>query len=381
LKIAIFGPAYPFRGGIAQFSGVLAQALRAGGHEVTLVNFKKQFPKFLFPGTTQFDDSPTALKPESLRTFTLWNPLTWWRTARAIRDTNPDLILVAWWMPFFGAGYWAVAKLLGRAYRQRICYLLHNVIPHERRPGDLFFSKLALNSATSYLALSRAEERALKRHFPVVPAARIHYSPHPIYDNYVIFSGTQDEARAALGIRAERLLLFFGFIREYKGLDTLIRALPEILESYPDTQLAIVGEFYQDRQIYDQLIDALLVREAVIIHEGYVSGDDVGRWFAAADVVVLPYKSATQSGIVPIAYALNMPVITTNVGGLPEVVSEGKTGFTVPPEDPHALAQAVEKYFATGGRPVFEKHVTEEALNFSWEAMVAKLQTIVDELK
>lgn len=381
MKFVIVGPVYPFRGGIAQFSGVLTTALRKAGHEVVLINFRKQFPKLLFPGKTQFDDSPHALKLESKRVFTLWNPWTWIRSARAIRDEQPDLILFAWWMPFFGLGYWAVARLLGSAYRQRICFLLHNVIPHERRPGDLFFTKRALGTSAHFIALSRAEERELTRLFPTIPAAKVHYSPHPIYDNYLKYTGTQAEARQYLGIKAPRLLLFFGFVREYKGLDTLIRALPEIVENDPDIQLAIVGEFYQERKIYDQLIDGLMMRDSIIIHEGYVGGHDVGCWFAAADVVVLPYRSATQSGIVPIAYALDMPVITSNVGGLPEVVVEGKTGFTVPPEDPHALALAVAAYFNAGGRPVFEPNVTAEAFNFSWESLVNKMQAIVDEIK
>lgn len=381
MKIAILGPAYPFRGGIAQFSGVLARSLKAAGHDVTLINFKKQFPKLLFPGTTQFDESPQALKLDSVRVFTLWNPLTWLATARAIKRVQPDLILFAWWMPFFGSGYWAVARLLGAHYRKKLCYLLHNVIPHERRPGDLFFSKLALRTPRAYLTLSRAEEREIHKWFPAIPAECIYYSPHPVYDNYTKFAGSQGEARAQLQIKAKRLLLFFGFVREYKGLDTLIKAMPAILQNDPDVQLAIVGEFYQDRKRYDDLIDSLHVRDSIILHEGYVGGDDVGRWFAAADVAILPYKSATQSGIIPIAYALTMPVITTNVGGLPEVVSEGKTGFTVPPDDPPALAQSVQRYFAMGGRPVFETHVAAGAFAFSWEAMVEKLQTIVDDLQ
>ena len=182
MKIVLFGPAYPFRGGIAQFSGVLFQALQKAGHEAHAVNFRKQFPGLLFPGKTQFDDSPQALKIPTERVFTLWNPLSWIRTAKAIRKHDPDLIAFMWWMPFFGLGYWAVARLLGKRYRSRILFVLHNVIPHERRFGDVFFSRLALNSAQFYLTLSRAEEHELRQLFPKVEPDRIRYSPHPSYD-------------------------------------------------------------------------------------------------------------------------------------------------------------------------------------------------------
>jgi D-inositol-3-phosphate glycosyltransferase len=376
VKIVIFGPAYPFRGGIAQFSGVLATSLRRAGHDVTLVNFRKQFPKFLFPGTSQFDESPQALKLDSVRTFTLWSPLSWWRTAREIKRANAELILCAWWMPFFGAGYWAVARLMGAKQRSRLCYLLHNVIPHERRIGDLQFSRLALGSATRYLALSQAEEREMRAQFPAVAADRIYYSPHPIYDCYAKFDGSSAEARAKLKIDARKLLLFFGFVREYKGLDILLRALPEVRKRDPEVKLAIVGEFYQDRGIYERLIDETGARDAVIVKDSFVGGDEVGVWFAAADCVVLPYRSATQSGIIPVAYALGTPVITTNVGGLGEVVQDGAAGFVVPPEDSAALAGAVARFYAAGGRAAFEANVQREAHRFSWEGMVETIERI-----
>ncbi len=376
VKVVIFGPAYPFRGGISQFSQVLARSLSQGGHEVKLVNFKKQFPKILFPGTTQFDEKAQAHAISTERVFTLWNPLTWLETARAIRRYEPELILFAWWMPFFGVGYWAVAKLLGKLYRGRLVFLLHNVIPHERRFGDVFFSRLALNQSRSYLALSRAEEKEMHRLFPQVPKGNIYYSPHPLYDNYAPYKGSQADARRELGLTSSRILLFFGFVREYKGLDVLLRAMPQIRQRYPDLTLAIVGEFYQDRAKYDDLIRDLKIESAVLVHSGYVSGNDVGTWFAACDVVVLPYRSATQSGIVPIAYALSTPVITTDVGGLGEVVLHGTTGFVVPPEDPVALAEAVGQFYEKGGRPAFEQSVKSHQKDFSWETMRTMIEKI-----
>ncbi len=373
MKIVLFGPAFPFRGGIAQFSGVLYQSLLKAGHEVHLVNFRKQFPKLLFPGTTQYDESPQALKLPSERTFTLWNPLSWLRTANAIKRHKPDLIGIMWWMPFLGFGYWAVAKLLPKTYRTRIVYVLHNVIPHERRFGDVFFSRLALNSAQFYLALSKSEEQEMRRLFPRVAPERIKYSPHPIYDCYAPFSGDRAAAQKQIGVEAEHLLLFFGFVREYKGLDILLRAMPEILKGDPKLKLVVAGEYYEHRAKYDELITSLGIAGSVVIRDRYISGDEVGAYFAAADCVVLPYRSATQSGIVQVAYALDMPVITTNVGGLAEVVQDDVTGFIVPPEDPHAIADAVHKFYRRGSRPAFVANVRRESQRFSWDALVETL--------
>lgn len=370
MRVVLFGPAYPFRGGIAQFSGVLFQAMQKAGHEVHAVNFKKQFPKLLFPGKTQFDDSPQALKIPSQRTFTLWNPFSWINTARAIEKHDPDLIVFMWWMPFFAPGYWGVARLLRKKYRRRIVYILHNVIPHERRGGDVFLSRLALNTANYYLALSQAEEREMRRLFPHVKLERIRYSPHPVYDSYAPFRGTREAAQEHIGTKAEKLLLFFGFVREYKGLDILLRAMPEILKDDPNLKLVIAGEFYQDRAKYHQLISSLGIEHAVIVHDRYLSGDEVGAYFAACDVVVLPYRSATQSGIIQVAYALDVPVITTNVGGLAEVVKDGVTGYLVPPENPTAVAEAVRKFYRHGGKSAFSENVSRESKRFSWEALV-----------
>jgi D-inositol-3-phosphate glycosyltransferase len=378
VKIVLFGPAYPFRGGIAQFNAVLYQSLLKAGHDVKVVNFRRQFPKFLFPGKTQFDDSPQALRIPSERTFTLWNPFSWFTTARAIRKHNPDLIAFQWWMPFFGIGYRGVACLAGKKYRSRLAYILHNVIPHERRIGDAFFSRLALNAGQFYLALSQTEEHEMRRLFPRVPPEHVRYSPHPSYDCYTPFAGDRAAAQKHIGVNAERLLLFFGFVREYKGLDILLRAMPDIIRFDSRIKLVVAGEFYQDRSRYDTLITSMGIAEHVTIHDRYLSGDDVGAYFAASDVVVLPYRSATQSGIIQVAYALDMPVITTDVGGLKEVVTEGVTGFVVPPEDPAALAGAVRRFYDAGGRSAFEENVRRESRRFSWDALVETLTGFAD---
>jgi D-inositol-3-phosphate glycosyltransferase len=376
VKIVLLGPVYPFRGGIAQFSGVLAQALEKAGHTVTAVNFRKQFPKLIFPGKTQYDDSPQALKIESERTFTAWNPCSWRKTARAIEARDPDLIVAAWWMTFFGPGYWGVAKWLKKKYRSRIVYLLHNVAPHEKRFGDVFLSRLALKTANGYLCLSRAEEALFHRLFPEVSAERVVYSPHPIYDCYTKFEPGQAAARQKLGLDTARVILFFGLVRDYKGLDLLLRAMPGILRNEPSTKLVIAGEFYSSRAETDALIKELGIGASVLVHDRYIGADEIGMYFAAADCVVLPYRSATQSGIIQMAFALDTPVITTNVGGLAEVVDDKVNGYLVPPEDPAAVAEAVKKFYAAGGREAFEENVRLKAQSYSWEALVKKLEEL-----
>lgn len=380
MKIVLLGPAYPYRGGIAQFNGVLASALERAGHEVALVNFRKQFPRILFPGKTQYDESAPPLSLPSERTFVAWNPWSWRRTAREIERHQPDLILVMWWMPFFGPGYFGVARCLSRAYRKRLLYVLHNVVPHERRPGDRFLSKLALGTARFFVPLSRGEEKQLRRMFPDLASNRVKFSPHPLYDCYRRFDGDQAAARRTLEISAEWLLLFFGFIREYKGLDVLLRAMPAIRERVAGVKLAVVGEFYQDRKTYDDLIRDLDIADSVLIRDQYVSGDDVGVYFAAADSVVLPYRSATQSGIAQIAYALGTPVITTDVGGMSEVVRDGVSGYVVPPENPAALADAVTRFFAAGGRSALEAGVRAEAQRYTWERMVEVIESFMESM-
>jgi D-inositol-3-phosphate glycosyltransferase len=371
MKIVLLGPAYPYRGGIAQFLGVLAESLQTAGHEVHVVNFKKQFPRLLFPGKTQYDESPERKPLESARTFVAWNPLSWLRTAKEIARHDPDLILVAWWMPFFGLGYWGTAKALPRKYRNRIQYLLHNVVPHERRIGDLFLSRLALNTSTYYIPLSKAVEKDLFEWFPKIPPSNVKFSPHPIYDCYPPFAGDQTAARQQLELdKNSKLLLFFGFIREYKGLDIVFRAMPSILKNNPGTKLVVAGEFYQDRGKYDDLIQQLNIGDAVIIRDGYITAEAIGTYFAAADCVVLPYRTATQSGIIQIAYALDMPVITTDVGGLAEVVMDGVTGLVVPPENPERIADAVTTFYAKGGRAAFLENIRRERDRYSWHGLV-----------
>lgn len=367
MKIVIVGPAFPFRGGIAETTNSLSAALTARGHDVVIAGFRKQFPKLLFPGKTQFVENKTARDLPAENLLVPWNPLSYWRTAKFISAQKPDLICFKWWMPFFGKAYFWVAKFLDAKYQSRIAYVCHNVIPHEKRFGDTMLSKMALGRSKYFLTFSRNEAQELRELYPNCPQENIRFTPLPLFDRYDEFTDGQHAARAKLGLEAKKLLLFMGLIRQYKGLDILIRAMKEIVARDPEIKLVVAGEFYEDQHKYDALIDELGLREHVIVRPGYVPANEIGTYLAAADVNVLPYRSATQSAILVLAYAHGCPVITTNVGGLSEVVDEGKTGYVVAPEDPAAIVNGVTKFFSTGGRATFEPNVRAMAERFSWD--------------
>jgi D-inositol-3-phosphate glycosyltransferase len=370
MKIALVGPAYPLRGGIAQYLAILYQKLGEQGHEVKFVSFIKQFPEWLFPGKTQLEHSKDVIDVHPVPRFAPLGMRSWWRTYREIKAFDPDIVVFKFWMPFFGPGYWAVQRWVRKHTRAKVVYILDNVIPHERRPGDKCFTRLAFSQTDYFLAQSRAVEKDFFTWFPKIERRREAFSPHPVYDCYPAFEGTQHEARKAAGLATDgKLLLFFGFVRHYKGLDLLLRALPEIRKQQPDTKLIVVGEFYEKREDYEKLIAELRLADAVTIRDDYCPNEKVGEYFAAADAVVLPYRSATQSGIIQVAYALGMPVITTDVGGLGEVVADKVTGLIVPPEDNAALVNAVLEFYRRGGKSAFAEAVRREAAKFSWDAL------------
>jgi glycosyltransferase involved in cell wall biosynthesis len=374
MKIVLVGPAYPLRGGIAQFLAILYQKLTADGHEVHFVSFIKQFPNWLFPGKTQMETSQDVIDVHPVPRFAPLGMRSWWRTYREIRRIDPDLVVFKFWMPFFGPGYWAVTRWLKKNTRAKVVYILDNVIPHEHRPGDKLLTRFAFAHVDGFIAQSRAVETDLFTWFPGLNRAQEKFSPHPIYDAYPAFTGTPAEARKAAGVPANgKLLLFFGFVRHYKGLDLLIRALPELRRTIPDLHLMVVGEFYEWRADYDSLIREMGLEGAVTIRDDYCPNEEVGKYFAAADALVLPYRSATQSGIIQICYALQTPVITTDVGGLGEVVFDGVTGLIVPPENQSELVGAVKKFYDLGGRAVFEENIRREAHRFDWQGFIETL--------
>jgi glycosyltransferase involved in cell wall biosynthesis len=300
------------------------------------------------------------------------NPLNWIAVGRELRRRKPGLIIFKYWLPFFGPCFGTIARTAKRGTKAKVLFICDNVIPHEKRPGDRAFTRYAFGAVDYFLVQSDAVERDLLHFWPQAKYRKV---PHPVYN---IFGSpmNRQEARIELGLRSTRVILFFGYIRRYKGLHILLEAM-SLLKDRDDIHLLAVGECYDEERLYRSQVDELQLDERVTLHTDYVPNDHVRMYFSAADVVVLPYLSATQSGIAQIAYNFNKPVIATNVGGLSEVVRDGVTGYVVPPNDPHALAQGILRFFNEHREAEFAANVEAEKKKYSWEAMVTAIENLV----
>ena len=374
MKILLIGPAYPLRGGIAQFLALLDGALKKAGHTVSFHRFTRQYPKFLFPGKTQEETSKSAVEVEdAVASLDPLNPFNWPFAAMRIAREKPDLVVLKWWMPFFGPSYivalWIAKKL---SPKTKVMLIVDNAIPHETRPGDMFITRTGFGITDYFVVMSKAVKTDL---LSIKPDAKYVFTPHPLYDVF----GTarpKAEAKAALGLPPDKpVLLFFGFVRAYKGLTVLLDAMPEVLKKL-DATLLVAGEFYEDKAPYMAQIENLGIGASVRVIDKYIANEEVADYFSAADLLVLPYLSATQSGITQIAFVFDLPVIATNVGGLPEVVDNGRTGYLVPPSDPAALAGAITRYFDEGNESAFKEAIRAEKRRFSWEGFVEGMERI-----
>ena len=365
-KIVLLGPAYPLRGGLATFNESLAKALQQRGHEVRIITFSLQYPSFLFPGKSQYgrDKAPAQLSIEAK--INSVNPVNWLAVGRRLRKAQPDLIIPSFWLPFMGPSLGIVSALARKNGQSLSIALVHNLIPHESRPGDRIFTKLFTRSMDGFVALSQEVLNDIKAFEPGRPAA---WHPHPIYDHF----GPRiprGEALRQLALPADKkYLLFFGFIRPYKGLDILLRAMAhEILKSRDDLRLIVAGEFYEDEKKYMNLISEAGLEEKVILHTKFIPDAEVARYFSAAHAVVQPYRSATQSGVTQIAYHFDVPMIVSNVGGLPEIVPHGRVGLVTEPEE-GALARAIDEILDEKRLKKFSAAIGEEKKRFSWDKM------------
>ncbi|MEO8066978.1 MAG: glycosyltransferase [Flavobacteriales bacterium] len=342
MRIAYLSTFHPFRGGIAQFNAALYRTLERE-HQVKAYTFTRQYPEFLFPGKTQLvtpDDSADAV-PSQRVLDTAWPP-SWYGAARTIAKDAPELLIMKFWMSYFGPSLGTVAGQLQKR-GTKVLTVLDNVLPHERRIIDLPFTKYFLNRNHGFIAMSEKVKRDL---LSLRPDAPVHFMPHPLYDHFGA-SMPREEAARKLGIDPTlRTVLFFGLIRDYKGLDLLIEAFAQLGEGY---QLVIAGEPYGDFAPYQKMIDVHPLRHRITAHARYIADTEVPAFFSAADCLVLPYKSATQSGITAIAFHFGVPVIATDVGGLAEIVEHERTGLIVPKPDATAIAEGIKLYF-TGDR-------------------------------
>jgi glycosyltransferase involved in cell wall biosynthesis len=368
-RIIIIGPVYPYKGGISHYTGLMYRAL-SKKYDVTMLSFSFQYPGFLYK-KEQKDFSNDTFKIEGTRyELNTVNPINWLVTARKINDLRPDLVIIQWWHPYFAPCY----QVLAGHIRGRILFICHNVFPHERFPMDKWLTKHTLKKGNFYIVQSGQDEKDLKS---VISDAVYKRAVHPTYNAFRMQNISKEKARESLCIpQDDNVLLFFGFVRKYKGLDCLIKAMPEVRGMVENIRLLVVGDFGEDKEDYLSLIKEKKVQDLINIYDGYIPDREVEKFFAACDVVVLPYKSATQSGIVQIAYGFNKPVIATSVGGLPDVVTEGKNGFLVESENQKALADAIVRFYTSGEKEKLVAGVEEENYRFSWDRMVECIENL-----
>jgi D-inositol-3-phosphate glycosyltransferase len=364
--IKIIGPAYPYRGGIATTNERLAQEFISLGFVVGLETFTVQYPSILFPGKTQYNtkSAPENLKIE--RTINSVNPFNWLKVGFRIRAEKPDLVIIRYWLPFMAPCLGTIAGLMRKNKHTIIICLADNIIPHEHRPGDRMLTNYFIQRIDGLIAMSKSvltEAKLFRNKLP------LGFCPHPIFDNYGE-KLTFEEAKLKLNLDSKtKYLLFFGFIRDYKGLDMLIKAFAdERLRNFP-VKLLVAGEYYSDPEPYLQLIKENNLEDFIELRTVFIPDDEVNLYFSAADMVVQPYKSATQSGVTQIGYHFDKPMLVTNVGGLSEIVPNGKIGYVVEPEIQN-IADALFDFYENDRITEFEANIVEEKKKFSWANMV-----------
>lgn len=374
MKIILIGPVYPYKGGISHYTSLLYQALIKKGFQVSLHSFKFQYPKFLYK-KEQKDERNSQFRIDNTKySIHTMNPFNWCNVSRIIKKENPDLIIIQWWHPYFAPCYWTLCKMLRR---YKIFFICHNVFPHERFPMDKMLTKMVLKQGNYFITQSYTDAEDL---LTIKSDAVYGVAPHPTYNIFKIKDLSRQEARKILQIgEKNKVLLFFGFVRAYKGLKYLLSAMPEIVKDVPDAELWVVGDFGIDRNEYFTQIAQLGISSKVKIIDGYIADTEVEQYFAASDLVVLPYISATQSGIVQIAFGFEKPIVVTDVGGLPDVVSDGKTGYVVSAESSGELAKAVKDFFINNRSDVFRKNIKKDEKKFSWDTFVDKLCEVLGE--
>lgn len=373
MKIALVGPAHPFRGGIAALNERLVKALQDEGHQCFLFNFTTQYPNFLFPGKSQFTDSAQPVHLQMMRSLSSVNPISWYKTSKAILDYQPDLVIYRYWIPFMAPALGSVARLVSRVNPQihQLC-IADNIIPHEKRIGDRQLTTYFTKAMHSFLYMSKSVGHDLK-HF--APHALSTYNPHPLYDHYGSII-PRAEACERLELSPDyRYLLFFGLIRDYKGLDWLLEAYKASALSKKKVKLLIAGEFYSKKESTMYLIQNLGIEEHIVLHDYFISDDRINAYFCASDMVVQPYKSATQSGVTQIAYHFERPMLVTNVGGLSEIVTDGVSGYVTEPAV-SSIQQALIDFYEQQRQTVFEEGVKDEKDRFSWDKMVRAIEEL-----
>lgn len=377
MKIVILGPANPYRGGIAALNERLAVELKKEGHEVIIFNFKLQYPGFLFPGKTQYTDDPAPKALKIVRKVNSVNPLNWVQAGLELKRLSPDLIIVRYWLPFMGPALGTICRLAQRNKHTKVICIADNIIPHEKRPGDRLFTNYFVKGVDGFIAMSKEVFRDIDI-FVRKPVKR--FAAHPVYDHYGEIIPRQ-EALHKLNLSPDyRYLLFFGFIREYKGLDLLLEAMNDYRIREKPVKLIIAGEYYGNQEYYNDLINRLDLQDQLVLHTDYIPSDEINNYFCAADLIVQPYKSATQSGVTQIGYHFDKAMLVTDVGGLSEIIADRKSGYVVRPEG-SAIADAIVDFYESEREEDFVRETKLLKQNFSWSNLTTKIFEIYNEVK
>lgn len=373
MKVIIVGTAYPYRGGLSAFNERMAREYQNMGHEVEIYTFTLQYPDFLFPGKTQYSDEPA---PEDLRIYrkiNSCNPFNWIKVGNEIRRKKADLVIVKYWLPFMAPCLGTIMRRIRKNRHTRIVSVLDNVIPHEKRIGDKMFSRYFVNSVHGFVAMSKSVLQDLNLFDTAKPRQ---FCPHPLYDHY----GERlpkAEAQQLLGLDPNfRYVLFFGFIRAYKGLDLLFDAFADPRLKQQNVKLIVAGEFYGAPEPYLEQLQRLGIGDRVVLATDFIPDHCVNRYFGACDIVAQPYKSATQSGVTQIAFHFEKPMLVTDVGGLAEIVPHGKVGYVVAP-DAHEIANSLADYFENNREEDFTAAVREEKKKYAWSSMTGAIAKLI----
>jgi Glycosyltransferase len=368
MKIALIGPGHPLRGGLSTFNERFATKLQEHGHDVTIYSFSLQYPSILFPGKTQLTDEPAPAHLRIRSIINSVNPLNWIKAGNTIRKEKPDLVIVRYWMPFIGASLGTILRIIRANKHSHILCIADNIIPHEKRPGDTALTRYFLRPVDSFITMSKEVLKDL-RSFTDKPAS---FTPHPLYDNFGK-AVSKAEACKKLGLEPDKnYLLFFGFIRKYKGLDLLLEAMNEPGIKEKGIHLIIAGEFYESSTPYEEIIAKHQLQDVVHQFTSFIPNGEVQYYFSAADLIVQPYRNATQSGITQVAYHFEKPMVVTNVGGLAEVVPDGKTGFVTTPE-PSEIAKTILRFFEPNSIPALQENLATEKKKYSWDSFIETL--------
>ena len=376
-KVVIIGPAHPLRGGLASFNERLAREYQNQGNEVVTYTFSLQYPGFLFPGSTQYSTEPAPTDLTIRVRINSVNPLNWVATGNELKTYKPDLIVVRYWLPFMGPALGTILRRVKKNRHTKIVCIADNIIPHEKRPGDTPFTRYFLQPVDAFITMSEKVMKDL-RQFTTKPAKQV---VHPLYDNFGnALLKTAARTHLQLPIN-DRIILFFGFIRQYKGLDLLLEALNILKiqqQQNPSLQipkLLVAGEFYEDRKLYDDLINKYKLQDHLILRTEFIADSEVKYYLSAADFVIQPYRNATQSGVTPLAYHFEKPMLVTNVGGLPDLVPHGKSGLVAEP-NPALIAKGIMELYQLG-EDHFLPHLRTEKVKYSWSNLVSAIASLV----